>query len=76
MRWQFMNRVSAVGFIGAGAAASQFGRMTREQTVTAGGVGVRYEIARKYGVHMGIDVATSRDGTAGYLTFGSAWLRP
>lgn len=37
---------------------------------------MRYEIARKYGVHMGMDVAWSRDGGAVYIQFGSAWMRP
>ena len=40
------------------------------------GFGVRYEIARKYGIHMGIDLAFAPDNTAVYIQVGSAWARP
>lgn len=76
VRWQFWQRFSVVGFAGAGSAVSEYRQMTRKNTVTAGGVGMRYEIARKYGLHMGLDMAWSRDGPAVYVQFGSAWMRP
>ena len=41
-----------------------------------GGFGVRYEIARTYGIHMGIDLAFAPDNTAVYIQVGSAWARP
>jgi hypothetical protein len=41
-----------------------------------GGAGFRYELARKYGLHMGVDVATGPAGQAMYVQFGSAWMRP
>ena len=50
--------------------------MKKDSTVAAAGVGVRYEIARKYGLHMGLDAAWSRDGPAIYIQVGSAWMRP
>jgi glucose/arabinose dehydrogenase len=43
--------------------------------VTGGG-GFRYELARKYKLHMGLDVAFGPDGPALYVQFGSAWMRP
>ena len=46
------------------------------QTIVTGGFGVRYEIARKYGIHMGIDLAFAPDNTAVYIQVGSAWARP
>jgi hypothetical protein len=76
VRWQFWQRFSAVGFVGAGSAVDEFRQLTRTNNVVAGGAGVRYEIARKYGLHMGLDVAWSRDGPAVYVQFGSAWMRP
>ena len=42
-------------------------------SVLAGGTGFRYELAREYGLHVGLDVAFSRDTTAIYLQIGSAW---
>jgi glucose/arabinose dehydrogenase len=33
-------------------------------------------LARRYKLHMGIDVAFGPDGTAFYVQFGSAWFRP
>lgn len=74
--WRAWDRTSLVGFVGAGAAAGQIGAMDKDTTVAAGGVGVRYEIARKYGLHMGVDAAWSRDGPAIYIQVGSAWMRP
>ena len=75
LRWQFWQRVSLVGFAGAGATRNEHWQ-SRAQNVTTGGLGVRYEIARKYGLHMGLDVAYGPDGPAWYVQFGSAWMRP
>ena len=36
----------------------------------------RYELARKYGIYAGLDVAFSTDDTAVYVQVGSAWARP
>ena len=74
--WRVWDRTSLIGFVGAGAAAGKIGDMEKDSTVAAGGVGVRYEIARKYGLHVGLDAAWSRDGPAIYIQVGSAWMRP
>ena len=76
LRWQFWQRFSLIGFAGAGRTWNNDSWGDRAQEVTAGGVGFRYEIARKYGLHMGIDVAWSQDGPAWYVQVGSAWARP
>ena len=76
VRWQFWERFSAVGFAGAGTAWNASDRRDSSQNVATGGIGFRYEIARKYGLHMGIDVAWGPDGPAWYVQFGSAWARP
>ncbi|HSG23663.1 MAG TPA: BamA/TamA family outer membrane protein [Azonexus sp.] len=76
LRWQFWERFSAMCFVGAGLAADEIRNLTRDSNVVAGGAGLRYEIARKYGIHMGLDVAWSRDGPAVYFQVGSAWMRP
>jgi hypothetical protein len=76
LRWQFWKRFSLVGFGGGGAAWNDFERFDNPLTVVAGGAGFRYEVARKYGLHMGVDLAFGPGTTAIYVQFGSAWLRP
>ena len=71
-----MNRVSLIGFAGAGLTSSSYNGVSWHNDVIAGGVGVRYELARKQGLHMGVDVAFSDEDTAVYIVFGSARLRP
>lgn len=75
LRWQFFKRLSLVGFAGAGRAWNDDAGRASHDIVT-GGLGFRYEIARKYGLHIGIDAAHGPDGMAYYVQFGSAWLRP
>lgn len=76
LRWQFWKRVSILGFVGAGNAWNDFEQLDNAQGVVSGGGGFRYEVARKYGIHMGADLAFSRDTTAFYIQVGSAWMRP
>ncbi len=73
VRWQFRPRYGFVAFGGAGRAEA---KRDRSETIGAGGVGVRYLIARTYGVHMGLDVAWGPDAPVLYVIFGSAWVRP
>jgi hypothetical protein len=76
LRWQLWRRFSLVGFVGEGIAWVDLERFERQSTVTAGGTGFRYELARKYQLHMGVDVAFGPDGAAFYVQFGNAWMRP
>jgi hemolysin activation/secretion protein len=76
LRWQFWGRFSLVGFTGGGVVWNDFERLDDTQTVVSGGGGFRYELARAYGIHLGVDVAFSRDTTAFYIQVGSAWMRP
>jgi hypothetical protein len=76
LRWQFWKRLSLVGFAGTGVAWNGLEDPEDEQTVTTGGGGLRYELARRYKLHMGVDVAFGPDGAAFYVQFGSAWFRP
>jgi len=76
VRWQFWRRFSVVGFVGAGAAWNDFERRDNVTTVVTGGTGLRYEVARQYGIHAGLDVAFGPDGAVLYIQFGSAWGRP
>ena len=76
LRWKVMSRVSLIGFAGAGITSTNVNDVSWQNDVFAGGVGIRYELARKQGLHMGVDVAFSDEDTAVYIIFGSAWMRP
>ncbi len=76
LRWQSWTRFSLVGFMGYGAAWNDLERFENTMTVPTGGTGFRYELAREYGIHAGIDVAFSPDDTAIYFQVGNAWPRP
>jgi hypothetical protein len=76
LRWQLHSRFSLVGFGGAGIARSEIGSGDRDKSVTAGGAGFRYLVARQHGLHMGLDVAFGPDDPVFYVVFGSAWMRP
>ncbi|HNQ89560.1 MAG TPA: BamA/TamA family outer membrane protein [Verrucomicrobiota bacterium] len=76
VRWQFWRRFSLVGFVGGGAAWTEFDAFDNTQTAAAGGAGFRYELARRYGIHAGVDVAWGPDDPTMYITIGSAWMRP
>jgi len=76
LRWQLWKRFSVVGFAGHASAANRREGAEREATVTTGGGGVRYELARRYKLHVGADVAAGPDGAVLYIQFGSAWMRP
>ena len=76
LSWQFWKRFSLLGFVGGGATWNDFIRFDRTQEILTGGGGFRYEIARKYGIHMGLDVAFGPGNTAVYVQVGSAWARP
>jgi len=87
LRWEFVERWNMVLFGGAGKV---FGDEVRLEPGTgiiqenlsfqdapthpAGGVGFRYELARKFGLWGGLDFATSEENDfAFYITVGSAW---
>ena len=76
LRWQLHPRFSLVGFGGGGLSWTEFEEFEREQSAFSGGVGVRYLLARKFGLHVGLDVAHGPEEGAIYVQFGSAWARP
>jgi len=75
-RWQFISRWSIVGFGGAGWTRTHRDSFTATQNVASGGMGFRYELASKFGMHVGIDFAHSPGTTAVYFVVGNAWFRP
>jgi len=75
-RWQLYGRWSIVAFGGAGKAWTNSDIRSFTQGVGSGGLGFRYELASKFGLHAGIDVAHSPGTTALYFVVGNAWFRP
>jgi Omp85 superfamily domain len=76
LRWQFWRRFSLVAFGGTGTAWSEFERKETKVSVVSGGVGLRYELAEKYGLHVGLDLAFGPNSPVIYVQFGNAWMRP
>jgi hypothetical protein len=76
LRWQFWQRWSLVTFGGAGAAWSESDGSGDRLEVASGGLGLRYELAERYGLHVGLDLAFGPDSPIVYVQFGSAWMRP
>jgi hypothetical protein len=76
VQWQFFGRWSAPAFGGLGTTRTDHDRFAATQNVGAVGAGLRYELARKFGLHAGLDIAHSPGTTAVYLQVGSAWFRP
>lgn len=76
-RWQFYDRWSVVPFAGFGATHLEHSPSSSDgQSIGSAGVGLRYQLARKFGLHAGLDVAHSPGTTAIYLQIGNAWFRP
>ena len=73
-RWNFVKRWSAVGFIGAGEAMDSYGDIFNDVKV-AGGGGIRYFLAKEYGLHAGVDIARGPEIWAWNITVGSNWMR-
>jgi hypothetical protein len=65
-RW----KVSAFYGIGATRDESHY---SNDAMVDAYGVGFRYQLARRYGLYMGVDVATSEGDDAFYINLGSGF---
>ena len=76
LRWQVQPRISLLGFGGAGLAWTELEEFDRQQDAASGGLGARYLISRKFGLHMGLDVAHGPEDGAIYVQFGNAWMRP
>ena len=87
VRWEFTPRWNMVFFGGAGkvygdeyqflpdlGAVQESISFMDAPAHPAGGVGFRYELARKFGLWGGLDFAASEDNNfAFYITVGSAW---
>ena len=75
-RWQFRPRWSLVGAAGYGTAQTERDLYSATRDVWSGAVGFRYQLARLFGMHAGLDVGFSDGEAAIYLQVGNAWFRP
>ncbi|WP_061038330.1 BamA/TamA family outer membrane protein [Vibrio coralliirubri] len=66
------DRWNVSGFYGYGQAKEE-AELSQNQTVGAYGVGFRYQIARRYGLRIGMDLARSDDENAFYISLGSGF---
>ena len=71
--WELDARWSLLGFAGVGRAANSGSEFSSASSRVSEGLGFRYEIARRYGLHMGVDVARGPEDTVLYIQAGSAW---
>jgi hypothetical protein len=79
LNWRVHGRWHLIGFAGGGKAFGE--EKLKRQDVsfadaswrTSKGLGFRYELARKFGLQAGVDVAWGPEETAFYITVGSAW---
>jgi len=75
-RWQVRDRWSLVGVAGYGTAQTDRESYSASRDVVSGALGFRYALARKFGMHAGLDVGFSEGTTAIYIQVGNAWFRP
>lgn len=75
-RWKVKGRWSLVGAAGYGSAHAERDLYSATRDVVSGAVGFRYELARLFGMHAGMDVGFSDGTTAIYFQIGNAWFRP
>ncbi|ERM57615.1 BamA/TamA family outer membrane protein [Vibrio cyclitrophicus] len=70
LSYSINHRWKVSGFYGSGKATE---RADQSNKVNAGGVGFRYQIARRYGLHLGMDYAQSHEERAIYFNIGSGF---
>ncbi|TEW53770.1 glyceraldehyde-3-phosphate dehydrogenase [Psychromonas sp. RZ22] len=73
LRWTFIPRWTLVGFGGIAKAFNHDSFKNDSDIVYSKGAGIRYLIASKLGLQVGMDVAQGPDDTALYFQVGSAW---
>ncbi|WP_425046656.1 BamA/TamA family outer membrane protein [Primorskyibacter sp. S87] len=74
VRRQLSPRWAMVGFAGYGKATSDGAPdISADSEAATFGAGIRYKLARKYGLDVGIDIARGPEDTVVYLQFGHAW---
>ncbi|MCL1058357.1 BamA/TamA family outer membrane protein [Shewanella gelidimarina] len=73
LMWKVTPRWMLLSFLGGGLAGEDSSDMWNSDEQNAYGVGFRYTIARRYGLHMGMDVAKGPEDVAWYVNVGSGF---
>ncbi|MBM7035316.1 BamA/TamA family outer membrane protein [Vibrio sp. 188UL20-2] len=66
------SRWKVSGFYGIGRALDD-GEQNHDELASGYGAGFRYQIARRYGLHIGADIAKSKEESAFYISIGSGF---
>lgn len=74
-RWPVGQNWDLLAFGGVGTARSTISGFTGRETVSAGGLGVRFKVKKYFGLTFGLDVADGPSGVVGYIQIGNAWSR-
>jgi outer membrane protein assembly factor BamA len=72
-RWNVTPRWALVGFLGAGRAWSTSESFGDAGSRVSKGIGVRYFLAKRLGMYVGIDYARGPEQGVYYLQVGNAW---
>ncbi len=76
LRRQLTDRWAVVAFGGYGETFVNSSKLYQaESGIWTFGAGVRYRLARKFGIDVGLDVARGPDSTIFYIQFGHAWAQ-
>jgi len=73
LRGHTAGRFGATVFGGFGQVATGFSDIFDAELLPAGGVGLRYQLVRKFPMHMRLDYAWGRDGGLLYFSVGEAF---
>ncbi len=73
LTWQIDPRWSVLVFAGIGKAANGFDELRDSASRVAKGTGFRYQVARRYGFEMGLDIAWGPEEAVFYIQGGTAW---
>ena len=74
-RWNFNKRWSVVGFAGWGKGIFEEEEFSEADNAWNMGGGIRYLLARLFGLYAGADIARGPEDWAFYIVFGSSWAR-
>ncbi|MDN3923104.1 BamA/TamA family outer membrane protein [Roseateles violae] len=73
LRWNVTPRWGVVGFMGAGRAWGSQQSFSDASSAVSKGLGLRYLLARRVGLWMGLDYAKGPEDSTVYVTVGNSW---
>jgi hypothetical protein len=72
-RLELPKRLGLTGFFGVAEVAPSIGKFNAENILPAGGIGLRYMVARKNHINLRFDYAIGKDGGGFYMGLGEAF---